>query len=260
MALVINDMQGSHWKLPAELRILEAFGQGGGGKSPSRAGLTIAELKESTGVPHTSLNRAIRLLLQAGYLHRVRRGAYVLGASASALASRLFESTVASRFSQVLEDLRDRTGLNSELYSISPSGPLLVKWVGGISMFNVRMYPGHQIQSANNPAGLVFYARFPGARMWGREVMSHFADGSSLQSALEEYRRTGFYFESGRILPELARAVFRSRDEDFCFGVSGLISEFPKDIAILKRQIQEVMDENDFSDDGFAEQALPEKL
>jgi len=236
-------------KLPPELAVLEALCSRRGEK-------TISELERETGLPRTSLNRTLRILMESGYACRIRRGIYGAGTAALSLASGIFESAFSARFVPILDRLRDRTGLNAELYSITPSGPLFIRWSGGRSMFNVRMYQGHQIRSVNNPAALPFHHRYPGSRLWGRERENCFNDGLPVEDALREYTETGFYFEKGRVLPELARIIAASGNPDFCFGLSGLISEFPEDPEILKAQIKEVLDENHFSGNGLPQQTL----
>jgi hypothetical protein len=186
--------------------------------------LGIAEIKEKTEIPPTTLNRLLNKLTECMYVEKVKHGLYRAGPGLVALGSAVIENAGTIRFRPLLAQLVEITGLNAELYSLSISGPSLLTWIGGQSEFRVRMFPGFRLATCNHPAVAFFVRQFPQATSaWGKQLVPN--DQQHWQKMLTDANQN-FIIERGYIRPELARACACTSDGRYCIGLSGLISEF----------------------------------
>lgn len=184
---------------------------------------TIADLKEATQIPSATLNRLLNRLVDCGYTIRERHGEYRIGPALVELSKRCLDVHIEERFRPFLRSLRDETGLNAELYSMTSQGPMMLFWEGGISEFRVRMNPGHLVKHSGHPAVQLHGILHPEATIvWDVPLVKDQSSKPEDKTIFHEY----FRYESGQVRPELSRCCVLTRDKRHCVGLSGLISEF----------------------------------
>ncbi len=199
--------------------------------------LSIAALREITGIPAATMHRHLGRLCDAMYVEKAQHGLYRAGPALVALGSSVIENAGTARFRPLLAELVDATGLNAELYSVTRNGPTLLVWLGGRSEFRVRMFPGFRLTACSHPATAFFFTRYPGAeRVWGKPFAP--TDSEHWQRMLAAAERN-FIIERGHTRPELARACTCTSDGRYCIGLSGLCSEFTVDDNRLERMVRQ---------------------
>ncbi len=182
-------------------------------------------MRDSTGIPPTSLNRLLSKLIDCGYVQKIRHGEYRAGPGLVALGSSVMENAGTIRFRPMLNRLVEKTGLNAELYSLTQHGPTLLTWIGGRSEFRVRMFPGFRLPAMGHPATAFFKQHFPAATQAWDKSLDPEMGGEDWRRMLHDAEEN-FIIERGQIRPELGRACAATSDGAYCIGLSGLLSEF----------------------------------
>jgi DNA-binding IclR family transcriptional regulator len=210
-----------------EMSLLQAL-------ASSAEALSIGELRDKTGMAPATLNRQLKRLTEAGYIVKVRHGAYAVGGALISLSLQVMQHSGCNRYLPLMHELVRRTGLNAELYLLNGAGPTLLNWLGGVSEFRVRMSPGHPVSHPRHPAIAFYLAAHPEApQAW-----------SQPRNAVEpdwiiRAKTDGFLMEMGRLRPELARACLLLEEPNYCLGLSGLVSEFTLNEQDIRRLIKE---------------------
>jgi hypothetical protein len=209
--------------------------------------VSLPELREKTAMANTSLNRLLNQLMKEMYVQKIRHGEYTAGPALLNLGSNVLNNSISSLYRPLIEKLSEQTGLNGELYSLSPQGPIMLFWIQGRSEFRVRMYPGFRLQMEEHPAISFFLHRYPGNTCWNREPKKILNDGTPLNEWLDQVERDNFLFEKGHVRPELARCCAALPGGELVIGLSGLISEFNWEKEELKELVHKNI--NDFEEE-----------
>lgn len=191
--------------------------------------LPIHEIREQTALANTTLNRLLNQLMKESYVSRAGRGRYTGGPALFHLGSAAVNNSLSSRYRPLIEDLAERTGLNSEIYSLGAQGPVMLFWIQGRSEFRVRMYPGFRLAAVQHPAVAFFLNRNPGRLCWGKPASPVLPDGRPSGEWIASAVEGEVLFDRGLTRPELTRCAVLIPGEDLVVSLSGLTSEFPTD-------------------------------
>lgn len=192
--------------------------------------VSTTELREETSIPAATLTRLLGSLCEAGYIRKMKHGRYSAGPRLIGLATTVMEHSAATPFGPLLHSLCRITGQNSEVYAITPQGPVFLRTVAGDSDIRITMPPGHVVKGVyRHPAGAFFFHRYPRALHCRRkELTDKGASIDNQEQRIAQAARERFIVDRGGSRPELARAAVPVSDGTFCVCVSGFVSDFPQ--------------------------------